>query len=495
MKKLLLALALLLTPASAFAQCSGVFPANTICGNNAGVPGIPTAIANSASGPGVPTNVLNTQTTNYTVTSTDCGKTIQAGTGTSGFFTIAIPSVSGFASNCVINITNGDTSRWKGISGLTGSGCSTRNVIGPGQTCNIGIVNGVWSILSRPGRYRPPSSTTINFNTDFTNGTDTLGAADGLATGAAAFKSAEYCFLFVADQIDYNSSSQTQVLCNMAAGTADTQGMHSPIHAMVGAQGGAAFQIVGASLAISGAVSHGGLCQITVPSTATYSNNQVVSVYGVGGATGCNGTWKITGISGTQLDLQNTTFGGSYTSGGTVTNGSSISVTGSDAVDCYFGTVIQFSNVTFSSNVNDLGLLWGCKVYLLSGNIFAGAPADAHISIQGPSKLEITNSYGIATSAANHVLTANMGQFGAGGATINIDMLPGVNHAFTVFAEALNVSVADFSRMTINTNSNTVTGTRCTAGTLGLVVSATGTANTYFPGNSNCTTNNGGVVD
>lgn len=40
MKKLLLALALLFAPASAFAQCSGVFPASTLCGSvSGGVPG------------------------------------------------------------------------------------------------------------------------------------------------------------------------------------------------------------------------------------------------------------------------------------------------------------------------------------------------------------------------------------------------------------------------------------------------------------------------
>ena len=32
MKKVLLALALLLAPSGAFAQCSGVFGANTVCG-------------------------------------------------------------------------------------------------------------------------------------------------------------------------------------------------------------------------------------------------------------------------------------------------------------------------------------------------------------------------------------------------------------------------------------------------------------------------------
>ena len=41
MKRLLLALALFLLPAAAAAQCNGVFPASTLCGNNTGSSGIP----------------------------------------------------------------------------------------------------------------------------------------------------------------------------------------------------------------------------------------------------------------------------------------------------------------------------------------------------------------------------------------------------------------------------------------------------------------------
>src|SRR5882757_2592426 len=41
MKRLLLALALLLLPTAAVAQCNGVFPAATLCGNNTGSPNVP----------------------------------------------------------------------------------------------------------------------------------------------------------------------------------------------------------------------------------------------------------------------------------------------------------------------------------------------------------------------------------------------------------------------------------------------------------------------
>ena len=47
MKKYLLALALLLTPSLAFAQCNGVFPNNTLCGNVSGASNLPRAVSNS----------------------------------------------------------------------------------------------------------------------------------------------------------------------------------------------------------------------------------------------------------------------------------------------------------------------------------------------------------------------------------------------------------------------------------------------------------------
>ncbi len=48
MKKLLLALFLTLAPSIALAACNGVFPANTICGNNTGANGIPNPVAPSS---------------------------------------------------------------------------------------------------------------------------------------------------------------------------------------------------------------------------------------------------------------------------------------------------------------------------------------------------------------------------------------------------------------------------------------------------------------
>jgi hypothetical protein len=452
-------------------------------------------ISPTALPPGVETNTLNTQIANYTIATTDCGKTIQLGTGSTGYFTLTVPSVSGFPATCVVTLFNGDTGRGKAIS--NDPGCSTRNVLWPQQSCAIGIVNGAWAVLSRPGRWRPPGSTTINFKTDFTNGSDALGV-DGLGTGSQAFKSAQHCYQMTLDQIDYNGdeSSQTLVNCNMAAATADAGSLHLAAHSLVGGQGGAAFQIIGASLAISGAVSNGGLCEITVSATGTYSTNQIVSVYGIAGATGCNGTWKVTVTDSTHLTLQSTTFGGAYTSGGTVTNGSSFT-TASTGLACFFGTVLQISNVTFLNPSSGISGDWGCKIYLNAGNIFGGSPAGAHISLFNEAQLHVEGDIGIISSAGtSFVQVQNKGLFEADVAA-NINFLPGVNPSFSVlgFAYADTGAQAGFVSLTINTNANTITGPRCNANTLGLILSNTGAPNTYFPGSSNCSTATGGVAN
>lgn len=177
MKKLLLALALFLAPATAFAQCSGVFPASTVCGTVAG--GVPGPIANSG-GPGTPTNVLNTQTSNYTVATTDCGKTIQAGTGSTGLFTITLPSVSGFAGTCVATVVNGDTGRGKKLAGFP---TNSPLILWPQQTIQVAIVNGVWQTTYNPGVWMPATIQTLNV--DHTNGSDTSDCLGALGTSGA----------------------------------------------------------------------------------------------------------------------------------------------------------------------------------------------------------------------------------------------------------------------------------------------------------------------
>lgn len=73
------------------------------------------------------------------------------------------------------------------------------------------------------------------------------------------------------------------------------------------------------STAISGAANNGsGLIRLTVASSAGWTTGDSKTISGVGGVTNANGTFLITVIDGTHIDLQSSTFAGVYTSGGIV---------------------------------------------------------------------------------------------------------------------------------------------------------------------------------
>lgn len=130
---------------------------------------------------GVPKNVLNSKTTNYTIANTDCGSTIQAGTGSTGFFTVTLPSVSGFSATCVVAVKNGDTARGKQLSGFPSD---LYSILGPSQLVEVEIINGVWATKINPGPYQLSGAA----NTLHVNHTSGLAppASDCMGTGAGA---------------------------------------------------------------------------------------------------------------------------------------------------------------------------------------------------------------------------------------------------------------------------------------------------------------------
>lgn len=67
-----------------------------------------------------------------------------------------------------------------------------------------------------------------------------------------------------------------------------------------------------------------GIIRITVSVTSGFKTGQRVIIADVEGATAANGKWVITVINPSQFDLQNSTFTGTYTSGGYVINDPSL---------------------------------------------------------------------------------------------------------------------------------------------------------------------------
>lgn len=185
---LALAGALLLSPGAVLAQnCSGTPAANTVCaGPASGAAGFPSFRAPVAADlpAGVPTNTLRTIVANDSVATTDCGKTLQLGTGSTGFFTLTVPAVGSFNGTCRVDVTNGDTASGKAISGLSGL-----TKLYPTQTFVIEIVNGAWAITQLPKRWVVTGNTTVFVNKD--TGADTngcLASTSACATSAQAMQ-------------------------------------------------------------------------------------------------------------------------------------------------------------------------------------------------------------------------------------------------------------------------------------------------------------------
>lgn len=160
------------------------------------------AVAASALPAGVDQNILNSQTANYTIATGDCGSRIQAGTGSTGSFTVTLPSVAGFAATCRVSILNGDTGRGKKLSGFpTGAPA----ILYPKQEIDVAIINGAWQIVVPPKRWRLAAA--VTFNVDPVNGSDTN---DGLATGAGnALATFQKCWDNIADSLDLAAQNVT----------------------------------------------------------------------------------------------------------------------------------------------------------------------------------------------------------------------------------------------------------------------------------------------
>lgn len=76
---------------------------------------------------------------------------------------------------------------------------------------------------------------------------------------------------------------------------------------------------------VTNAIDNGsGLIRLTIATTNGMKTGQRVIVQEVGGVTGASGNWGITVIDNTQIDLQDSTFSGAYTSGGYVINNPSL---------------------------------------------------------------------------------------------------------------------------------------------------------------------------
>ena len=144
-----------------------------------------TAAANGSSSGGT----IRSVTSAPSITSGDCGNTIQLGTGSTGLFTATLPAASGFSAGCVIYFTNGDTGRGKKLSGFPTTLTSPTD-LWPGQTVAVQVnaAATAWNIFRDMGLW---TISNPSFFVDSTSGSDTT--TDGLASGAGAFATLTKC--------------------------------------------------------------------------------------------------------------------------------------------------------------------------------------------------------------------------------------------------------------------------------------------------------------
>lgn len=130
--------------------------------------------------PGIDTNTLNAQTANYTLATTDCGKTVTL--GGSAFYTLTVGAASGFPSTCSVVVANIDTGRGKKMT-INGITFPNSSILWPTQTFTLKNENNAWTLVPPPGRWKLASSVQFEVNTAGSNSNDCLGTG---ASGACA---------------------------------------------------------------------------------------------------------------------------------------------------------------------------------------------------------------------------------------------------------------------------------------------------------------------
>ena len=207
MRKLLLALALCLLPSVAFAQCAGVFPANTVCGNFGPVPAPPaaTTLTTSITGPssstsgfipnwigtaGVQLGSQNTITTSqvFNFTNTISGSGANNLANTTSLFVANITS-NLYYKGTLVNLLSGGgacniSASSSGYVYNAGSlGCLTSNTLVTSGGMDTETGQFLLTTVTRPGISHITSANTNIFDTFQNNGQGQLSEEQFIVTG------------------------------------------------------------------------------------------------------------------------------------------------------------------------------------------------------------------------------------------------------------------------------------------------------------------------
>jgi hypothetical protein len=349
-----------------------------------------------------------TKTSDYTLSSSDQGSIYLQG---NALFTLTVPSSSsGFVANAEYPIINNDA--WgSGRGKLIHSPGGEFNdcLLYPTQRASLRRSSGNWN-LDCPKRVSGPSGTLAlytNYNTS--SGTyryvDPATGPSGSAGGnnsndgldpSAPFQTIQQALAVLLDRIDFNgnNSGQTQIKIYPVCSTTDAIGIHYAPHSTMGANGGAAIQLIGCNdhssvitkLGDSAIQVYQGLMmEASLISIQATTNDCVISQYGAHiylnnvVLLGCSAT-GFRALDGGNIDLDgpiyisgNMQFLASVSGGNFHTSGNSITLNANTTMTAWViatSGMVDFGNTTIYLN----GYTFTGSQYTLSGSAQVTSP-------------------------------------------------------------------------------------------------------------------------
>ncbi len=184
--------------------------------------------------------------------------------------------------------------------------------------------------------------------------------------------------------------------------------------------------------------------RLTVSSTTGMTTGDVRTVFNVGGTTEANGTWTITVIDATHIDLQGTTFTNLYTSGGSV-NGK------------WDGT--NTNNWVTTSGGSNYGqtIPGSADVITLDGSAGGGTvTVNVNITAQSLACGAFTGTLDFSANNNNVTLSGNAGFNGSGTGTRTINLGNGIWTISTATGNNTCWNLTTTTGLTFNANSSTI---------------------------------------
>jgi hypothetical protein len=175
--------------------------------------------------------------------------------------------------------------------------------------------------------------------------------------------------------------------------------------------------------------------------------------------------------------------------------GSQMTNSSGSPIEVYFGAIIQFERVRLAAGSGScISANWGSKVYINDGVQLLLGYNGHGISVLDGAHVELGGNLSVSGDFSGSVIYAGTGgTFNSQSYNITIDSNSSWGGGFVTATECGVVKFTGGSTIT-NTGSFTTAGPLYTASLNGVIISNTGSPNTYFPGNLSGTSATGSQV-